>query len=643
MSFVGWCERCQAEGIRSPVSLLQINFTEAVRMCTRPACRDFLNFAERLGALFIKLEPSQCVNKAPASKPTKAVQSSSLSTARLSSGSGPPPLPTEGGPLSRTVDDQDAAREPAANSSCKVEAADSSVQQMASTSNNEAKAGDASEVCRGGKMLVAEAVTSPVPTGVQPFVVTGHHDLPAPPEATIDLSVSSRVDAGECDSEVSAEDPIVPSLRIAETMSSLQCGHPQVAKPSVDSGDSTAAWSQPQRASGVQFDRTEEAFRDDSPTDCREIEGGAHQSHSEGREYVDLRPCSPPLLAPSQGAPSSEQSDGTTLQAAAVIGPSAAPAQRTPAAVASTSGNAAAVTRPVRGRPSTGRDAAKRVVVAGTSSGSGRLACKPEVRVRRSWATSGRGAAASGPARPSKTRRKRGVSPPRPQAEATASANGSCYVVHKLAMITAALQRADNLPKYAAPRETKIYNKRLPGRKRKKDFWTKRQAGPQSARPSSPNRVVRLAFGQPPKIRRKREPEQVVPDVLHPAPSPTPSDNSSQSSKPSINCPTSPATSCVSSGGSDLSITNPGSSDVSSSSSSLQLVKDYYARQRTSIASGFPPYQFKETAPVTGAKRGRRPAKKGTVDVDAEVDRYVSELSACEDSSQYDSVLADLF
>ncbi|CAN8027044.1 unnamed protein product [Ixodes persulcatus] len=42
MSFVKWCEYCAAEGIRSPVCLFQISFTEAMQVCKRPECRDLL-------------------------------------------------------------------------------------------------------------------------------------------------------------------------------------------------------------------------------------------------------------------------------------------------------------------------------------------------------------------------------------------------------------------------------------------------------------------------------------------------------------------------------------------------------------------------------------------------------------------------
>lgn len=843
MSFVGWCERCEAEGIRSPVELFQISFSEAVQMCTRPQCLDFLKYSDNLSALFVKRDHRRCVTKAPVSEPAKAAQPSSPSR--------PAPLPTERCPLLQTVGGQDAAsHEPAAHLSSKADALRSS---------SEAKASNASEVCCGGKMLSAEAVTLPAPTTAEPFssnsvapampvpsvtgtdacevsllrvgsvniaayhpeqsepcrqdapppsarshtsgeesslpvatcggneeegsekleddagagiaasstqagssaqvtgngeerrygqccewswtmqgaekgssqvaalvsgdnsvpsivhtalneaseklvaaaihsdsaaaatclsgvppVITrelqtagakgtGHRDIPAMREANSDVSVSGCVDAGELNPEVSTQDPIASSLWIAETMFSLQCGLTEVAKGSVEGEGSAAVSLETLRASGVQFYSDEDAFRD-SQADCMEIEGGAHQFQSEGTEYVDLKPLSPCLPALSQGPPSNEQKGGTTVQegvvctngggesharavpaAVASVQPTSSsagrgpvgspsctvPAQRTPTAVSSTPGNVS--TRAVQKNASAGRAVprpAANAAMAGTSSVSGRPARKPDTRAPNRWANTVRGATASSPARTNKARQKQEVTPSRPEPATSAPEIDVSYVHNKFAKITEALTKVEKAPKCAVPGPNKPENKRMPGQKRRKDAWTKRQAGPQSQRPPSPKKVLRLAFGRPPKLRRKPQQEQVVPDVLHPALSPTHSDYSSQSSKPGSNCPSSPA-SCVSSG-SDFSTTNSGSSSVSGSSS-LQL--DFFQRQSTAKETSFPPYQIKERvkAPVKVAKRGRPPRKGGPTDVGAEVDRYISELSHCEDSSQFDSVLSDLF
>lgn len=317
------------------------------------------------------------------------------------------------------------------------------------------------------------------------------------------------------------------------------------------------------------------------------------------------------------------------------------PAQRTPTAVSSTPGNVS--TRAVQKNASAGRAVprpAANAAMAGTSSVSGRPARKPDTRAPNRWANTVRGATASSPARTNKARQKQEVTPSRPEPATSAPEIDVSYVHNKFAKITEALTKVEKAPKCAVPGPNKPENKRMPGQKRRKDAWTKRQAGPQSQRPPSPKKVLRLAFGRPPKLRRKPQQEQVVPDVLHPALSPTHSDYSSQSSKPGSNCPSSPA-SCVSSG-SDFSTTNSGSSSVSGSSS-LQL--DFFQRQSTAKETSFPPYQIKERvkAPVKVAKRGRPPRKGGPTDVGAEVDRYISELSHCEDSSQFDSVLSDLF
>lgn len=827
MSFVAWCERCEAEGIRSPVALFQINDSEAVKMCARRQCRDCLNYWNNLSAVIVKRSHLQCVTKAPVSDPAEAIEPSSVS--------GPSPQK-----------DPYTTHGPAACPTSRV---------AAILSSCEAKASDASEVCCGGQMRMAEAVSLPLPKTVElspsgsavptmptrivpstdacevslvhvgsadvagdhlepgepcrrnapppsanscasgensslpvatcggseqlvparlvdaaagiaatrtaspaqvnsngeerrygecgaaavtltvqgaerrnsqvqvaasvsgdnsvpstvltapneaseklvaaaipgdsdvstcfsggpPVILqrllaggekeAGHCDIPALHEANSDLSVSGCADAGECNPGVST-DPIASSLWIAETMFSLQCGRPQVAKNSLGSEDSAAAMLQSHRACGVQFDST----------DCVGIKESAHQYQSEGTQYVDLEPCSSRLPEPSLGPPPIERKGSTTVQAAVACldggggrgagavpaaeasacptsgstgtsppgsVPCTVPAQRTPAAVASMPGDAS--TGAVPKKALAGRavpPTAPNTAVA--SSPSGRPARRPGLRTPNRWASSGRRAAASNPARTDRTRDKREASPPQPQLEVVAPESGSCYVKEKFAKITEALKKLDQAPRCTLPGRNKPENKRMPGMKRRRDDWSKRQAGPQSQRPPSPKKVLKLAFGRPPKLRRKCQAEQVVPDVLHPALSPTPSDYSSPSSKPSSNCPSSPA-SCVS-GGSDYSSTSTGSSGASRRGS-LQLMDcqsefpPYQFTERVmDCRSEFPPYKVTERvkAPVKVARRGR-PAKKGPTDVHDEIDRYISELSHSENSSQFDSILSDLF
>ncbi|XP_064480255.1 uncharacterized protein LOC135393866 [Ornithodoros turicata] len=64
MSFVKWCELCQAEGIRSPVCLFQINFTEAVQMCKRPECLDLVQ-AKSFQSLIVHRDVLQPGQKIP--------------------------------------------------------------------------------------------------------------------------------------------------------------------------------------------------------------------------------------------------------------------------------------------------------------------------------------------------------------------------------------------------------------------------------------------------------------------------------------------------------------------------------------------------------------------------------------------------
>ncbi|KAM7292807.1 serine-rich adhesin for platelets [Ixodes scapularis] len=82
MSFVKWCEYCAAEGIRSPVCLFQISFTEAMQVCKRPECRDLL-MAGSIEKLILRRDLSELGEKNEV--PPKTTGSQACLSATISS------------------------------------------------------------------------------------------------------------------------------------------------------------------------------------------------------------------------------------------------------------------------------------------------------------------------------------------------------------------------------------------------------------------------------------------------------------------------------------------------------------------------------------------------------------------------------
>lgn len=167
-------------------------------------------------------------------------------------------------------------------------------------------------------------------------------------------------------------------------------------------------------------------------------------------------------------------------------------------------------------------------------------------------------------------------------------------------------------------------------------------------------------------LSRKRkgdiQTEQVVPDILQPVLSPTSSEFGSVSSKPSqIN-----SSGTSSDAASSNSTCKTGSSvwkSISSCKSAeeyVQLIKNCLFPMEES-GSGFPgyhpvlatrpPYNGDKKPSVIAPKRRRRNAtaplrqttEAASADVNLELDRYVSELSGTTDTSQFNSVLSELF
>lgn len=182
--------------------------------------------------------------------------------------------------------------------------------------------------------------------------------------------------------------------------------------------------------------------------------------------------------------------------------------------------------------------------------------------------------------------------------------------------------------------------------------------------PKSQQTLTRRGVKQALSRKRKGsvQTEQVVPDILQPVLSPTSSEFGSVSSKPSQM-----SSSGTSSDAASSNSTCKTGSSVWKSISSCKSAEEYVELIKNCLfpmeesGSGFPgyhpvlatrpPYNGDKKPSVIAPKRRRRNAttplrqttEAASADVNLELDRYVSELSGTKDTSQFNSVLSELF
>lgn len=230
-----------------------------------------------------------------------------------------------------------------------------------------------------------------------------------------------------------------------------------------------------------------------------------------------------------------------------------------------------------------------------------------------------------------------------------------CAVMDKLATINQAL--AVPIASESAPKNSKI-NARAP-RRSGRTCTNKKEKQPKKWHLAVPKKAKQASSRQ----RKGGAPsEQVVPDILQPVLSPTSSDLSSISSKPSKSSFSGVSNNAASS----VSTCKTGNS-VWRSIGSCKSAEEYVEVIKNRLfpveesGSGFPgyhpvlatrpPYNEDKKSTVIASKRRRTraatPAKPTTeaasATVGVELDRYVSELSTSTDVSHYDSVLSELF
>lgn len=183
-----------------------------------------------------------------------------------------------------------------------------------------------------------------------------------------------------------------------------------------------------------------------------------------------------------------------------------------------------------------------------------------------------------------------------------------------------------------------------------------KQATTRSRQPVAP----RMGRNQASSAQRKgkllsKHPEHIVPDVLHPVPSPLSSELSSASSKPSNDGSLGPSDSRSGPYLSAKLRSTKSSAGQSSNTSASERAKFMQAIQNrilqaTTSAGRLPGYHsalasrplYRDEVPVITSKR-KRIVDKGISGVEVDLDHYIAELSTTKDLEQYDSVLSDLF